>query len=270
MKANTFLLLFTDLCKASLIIAFRQRESESPVSSSNSSQTAEWAKVSRASGEQASSLSVSPACLRTRLQGACERRAIRCSTWASLLVLWPNSASPWEPPGGESSSGECLAREGGRGVEVQKLDTNPLWQCWTSDDPFLRLLTLRWAQQPAAVSGLMFVSRPAATQTAENTTWCSTLPTCLHRRRFPAAAEISDRCAIYCETNACASNEVAQAPTHRNSNGSPCLPAAHNIVMPALQQWPVSPVVSGTAMPSHCQSEGVQGLSWSRRPDSLT
>lgn len=152
------------------------------MSSSNSSQTAGWAKVSRASGEPASGLSVSPARLKTQLQGACERKAICCSTCSSLLVLWLNSTSPWEPPGGESSSEEGLAREGGWGVEVQKLDTNPLWQWWTSDDPFLWLLTLRWAQQLAAVRGLMFVSRPAATQATENTTWCSTLPTCLHGR----------------------------------------------------------------------------------------
>lgn len=188
---------------------------------------------------------------------------------ASLFAPQPSAASPLEPPGGESSSGECLAREGGRGVEVQKLDANPLWQCWTSDDPFLWLLTLGWAQQLAVVSGLMFASWPAATQTTENTTWCLTLPTCLHGRRLPAAAEISGWCEIYCKMNACASNGVVQAPTYRSSDGSPCLPAAHSRAMPVLQQWPVSTVVSETVVPSRCQSEGVKGLSWSCRPDSL-
>lgn len=93
------------------------------------------------------------------------------SMWAHLLfslglslsLLCSTFASFWEPPGGEGSSRACLVNEERSRGAV--LDVYLPWQSWTSDDPSPLLLTLHCAQQPAAVSGLMRVGRPAATQT---------------------------------------------------------------------------------------------------------
>lgn len=130
---------------------------ESLVSSSNSSLTAKQTEVNnRDSGEAP----IAYLCLQS-VSGACEH--ICCSSWAYRPLLCSTFASFWEPPGGESSSRACLVNEErSRGAG---LDVHLPWQSWTSDDPSPLLLTLHCAQQPAVVSGLMLVGRPAATQT---------------------------------------------------------------------------------------------------------
>lgn len=132
---------------------------ESLVSSSNSSLTAKQTKVNnRDSGEPP----IAYLCLQS-VSGA--REHICCSTWAhrslcsALLNLCLFLGAPWRRKLHESVSGK---RERSRGAG---LDVYPPWQSWTSDDPSPLLLTLHCAQQPAAVSGLMLVGRPAATQT---------------------------------------------------------------------------------------------------------